>query len=141
MARDERGAAALEFVVIVPALLLLIGLVVGGGRVWYARTTVHQLADSAARTASLARTASEAQAGAVALAGQDAEASGLSCEGGPGVAVDTAGFAVPVGQPASVRTSVRCSVPLADLLVPGWPGTLDVEASAESVLDRYRGRR
>ena len=49
-------------------------------------------------------------------------------------------FAVPVGQAAHTSVDVACTVPLADLIVPGWPGELQVTASAESVLDRYRAR-
>ena len=54
--------------------------------------------------------------------------------------MDTRAFALPVGQPGAVEVTVRCAVPLADLLLPGVPGTVLVEAQASSTLDRYRGR-
>ena len=64
---DERGAVAAELAMAVPALLLVLGLLVAGGRLWFARTTVVEAANTAARAASLARTGGEASA-----AGRDA---------------------------------------------------------------------
>ncbi len=138
---DERGAAAVEFVILVPVLVLLIGVIVAGARLAHARATVQQVADSAARSASLARDAASAEAFARRVAGLDVASAHLACAGGVGVTVDTSGFAVPVGQPASVRTALTCSVTLADLLVPGLPGSVRVDATGQSTLDRYRGRR
>ncbi len=46
---DERGSASVELTVMVPALVLMLGLIVAGGRVWFARTTVNEAAHSAAR--------------------------------------------------------------------------------------------
>ena len=53
---------------------------------------------------------------------------------------DLGGFQVPVGQPASVSVRLSCTVPLADLIVPGWPGAWQLKAEATSALDRYRRR-
>jgi len=137
----ERGAVATEFVLIVPVLMLLLAVVVGGARVWWAKTGVQQLAASAARQASIARAPGEAQAKASALVAQDAAASGLTCAGGgPTMQLDTSGFGVPVGQTATVTASIRCAVPLSDVLLPGLPGSLEVGATATSTLDRYRAR-
>jgi len=137
--REERGAAALEFAVIVPALGLLIALMVGAGRVWFARTTVEQISGTAARAASLAHTPAEARAAAERIARGQASTHGLKCSS-LRVEVGLGGFQVPVGQPAGVRVRVGCSVPLADLVVPGWPGAWELTAEASSVLDRYRRR-
>ncbi len=136
---SERGAAAVEFVVIVPALVLLIALMVGAARVWYAQTTVDQIAGTAARAASLARTPAEGRAAAQRIARDQASTSGLACSA-LRVDVDVRGFQVPVGLPGSVRVSVNCGVPLADLVVPGWPGTWQLHSEGSSVLDRYRRR-
>ncbi len=135
--RDERGAAALEFVIVVPALLLIIGLMVAGGRLQHARATVTGAAESAARAASLARSAPVARSDAQAVVASETAA--LGCVGGPTVTVDTRGFAAPLGRQASVRVEVRCAVPLLDLAV-GLPTTVSIHTESESVLDRYRGR-
>ena len=55
--------------------------------------------------------------------------------------VDTAGFTAPVGAPAQVTARVSCVVALADLAVPGLPGTKTLRASFASPLDSYRERR
>lgn len=139
MSGRERGAATTEFALLVPVFVLLTGLVVGGARVWFARGQVETIAQTAARGASLARGASGARNEADRLAAADAATEGLRCAPLE-VNLDPAGFDAPVGRPATVEVSVRCAVPLADLLLPGWPGELSLESSARSVLDRYRGR-
>lgn len=138
---DERGMSpAVEFTVLVTAFFLLIALVVGAVRVWQARVAVESLADSAARQASISRSAHQAVSDATALVQADAAASHLPCQGGVTVSVDTSGFSIPVGQPATVGATVRCTVRLADLIAPVFPGTVTQEASARSTLDRYRER-
>ncbi|MCA0296568.1 MAG: pilus assembly protein [Actinobacteria bacterium] len=136
----ERGAAALEFAMVVPVLVLLFGLVVGGARTWLARGAVEQAAAAAARGVSQARTPGEAERVARDLAAAQAAIGGLRCERWS-VDVDAAALTQPPGQPGSVGATVACSVPLSDVLVPGWPGSVDVRATAIAVLDRYRGRK
>lgn len=137
--QSERGAAVVEFVVIVPALGLLIALMVGAARVWYADTTVEQIAGTAARAASLSTTPSEARTAAQRIVRDQASTAGLNCVALQ-AQVDVGGFQVPVGRPASVRVDVHCTVPLSDLVVPGWPGSWQLHAEGSSVLDRYRRR-
>lgn len=140
MRTDERGAAAVELALIVPVLVLLFGLVVGGARVWLARTTVEQVAAGAARAGSLARTPAQAVAAAESLVRSQASADGLRCVE-LGVHVDARSLTDPPGVPAQVEVEVSCAVELGDLIVPGWPGQLTVSASAFSVVDTYRGRQ
>mgnify|MGYP001315147178 FL=1 len=135
----ERGAAAVEFAVIVPALVLLLGVMIGAGRIWYAQTVVDQIAGTASRAASLTTTPGEAKAAAQRIAAAQAGTSGLNCAGLE-VHTDVAGFQVPLGQPAQVRVRVTCAVPLAELAVPGWPGQWQLVADGTSALDRYRRR-
>jgi Flp pilus assembly protein TadG len=139
IAEREEGAASLEVVVLTPVLVLLLGLLVLAGRVALARTSVEQAADEAARSASISRTAAGARRAAAdgavrALARQSLRCSRVD------VAVDVGGFAVPVGQPARVTATVTCVVALADLALPGFPGSRTVTASAVSPLDTYRER-
>lgn len=136
----ESGAAATEFALVLPVLVLMVCALVGGGRVWFARSTIDQAAASAARAASLERTAVAATVAARRVVQQSVDARKLRCSSIQ-VDVDTAGFAAPVGAPASISVRVTCVLALGDLMLPGWPGTLTVESTAESVLDRYRGRR
>jgi Flp pilus assembly protein TadG len=125
---------------VVPVLVLLFGLVVGGARTWLARGAVEQAAAAAARGVSQARTPGEAGRIARDLAAAQAAVGGLRCERWA-VDVDAAALTAAPGQPGSVGAAVTCSVPLGDVLVPGWPGTLDVRATATAVVDRYRGRK
>lgn len=138
-ARDQRGSATVEVALLVPALLITLGLLAVGGRIWFARTTVNEAASSAARAASLARSAGEAS-----TAGRDAAARSLGTEGlrctWTAVDVSTGAFAVPAGTPATVTTSVRCRVAYADLILPVVPGGIELEASGASALDTYRSR-
>jgi len=129
-----------EFALIVPVLVLLVGLVVGGARTWLARGVVEQAAGAAVRGMSQARGQGEAVRAAQELAVAQAAAGGVRCER-LFVDVDASGFATAPGTHATVTVRVHCDVPLGDVLVPGWPGVIGVEASAETVLDTYRGRK
>lgn len=136
--RTERGAAATELALLAPVVIMLVALMVGGARVWFARAAVTDAAYAAARAATLERNAGQAQ-----TAAQSVAASALTevpCAGHT-LAVDAAGFAVPAGTPAQVRARIACTVDLADLFGLAVPGTLTVEASAASALDTYRGRQ
>jgi Flp pilus assembly protein TadG len=125
---------------IVPVLVLLVGLVVGGARTWLARGVVEQAAGAAVRGMSQARGQGEAVHIAQELAIAQAATGGVRCER-LFVDVDASGFANAPGTHATVTARVHCDVPLSDVLVPGWPGAIGVEASAETVLDTYRGRK
>jgi Flp pilus assembly protein TadG len=135
----DRGSATIEAVIVAPAFLLFVGLIIGAGRVAIAHQSVEAAAAEAARTASVARTAGQARADATSSAQHTLANQGLQCATLT-VAVDTTGFATPVGTPARVTATVVCVVSLADLSVPGMPGTLRVEATVGSPLDTYRGR-
>ncbi len=137
--RGERGSAAIELVLLIPALMVLVLFAVAGGRVAIAHGSVEQAAADAARAASIARTAGEAQASAAEAARATLANQGLSCTSLT-VTLDTSGFATPVGTPASVAATVSCTVRISDLAVPGLPDPV-VRATVTSPLDVYRGRR
>ena len=136
-ARDERGSVTLELAILAPALLLLLGALVFAGRVQTSSATVEQAARAAARDASLARTADAARA--TALASAQRELVGSACVS-TDVAVDTSGFAAPLGTDAAITVSVTCTVSLADLAIPVLPGTHTLTGQATSPMDRYRTR-
>ncbi|MDN5762678.1 MAG: pilus assembly protein [Microlunatus sp.] len=137
--RDERGSASVELVIVVPVLVIMLGLLIAGGRLWFARATVVEASQSAARAASLERSAGTAASAGQAAAARVLRTEGLDC-GGLDVSVDTSAFGVPVGTPATIRSTVRCTVRFADLSLPGMPGSITVESAGASALDTYRAR-
>ena len=134
----ERGSLTLEFAIIAPAVLVLIGLAIVGGRVVVAGDAVDQAAAAAAREASLARdpvTADrQAHRTATQMLDQDLDCRDVTVD------LDLSAFARPVGSPGAVRATVTCLVDLQGLGVPGVPGERRLEGTAVSSLDRYRSR-
>lgn len=136
---DDRGSLTLELAVIAPGLLLVVSLLVVGGRMAVAHNAVQSAAGDAARSASLARTGPAAQVLAEQTARLALAQEGLQCSASE-VHVDTTGFSVPVGQPAQVTVSLGCTVQLSDIAIPGLNGDRLVTAEVTSPLDRYRER-
>ncbi|MBO0822364.1 MAG: pilus assembly protein [Actinobacteria bacterium] len=139
LGRADSGSAPLELVVLAPILLSLLGLVIAAGRTAVVEGSVAAAARDAARQASISLTPVAAQANGQASAEAALRQDGLDCH--PVVVIDTSQFtSVPVGQPASVTAVVSCTVPLANLALPGLPGTARLRASFTSPLDIYRVR-
>lgn len=137
--RGENGNAAVELAPVAIVFLLFLGLAIAAGRITIAHMAVQGAARDAARQASIARTPAQAQAAARASAQAALRSDGLDCT--PIVTVNTAGFSVPVGQPAQVSATVTCTVRLSDLTaVPGMPGARTLTATSASALDPYRAR-
>jgi Flp pilus assembly protein TadG len=138
-ARDrESGNAPLERVILAPVIVALIGLIIAAGRTTIAQGSVDAAARDAARQASLQRSPSQAEAAGVASADAALAKDGLNCQ--PTVIMGLRGFGKPLGQPASVRAFVTCTVSLSNLSVPGMPGQKTLRAHFTSPLDPYRGR-
>lgn len=135
----DRGSSSLEFVVIGPAFLLVLGLLVFAGRVAVAEQTVHAAAADAARAASISRTRGNASSDAQSAASNTLQSRNLDCSS-TSVSVNTSGFGTAVGTPATVSATVSCTVHLSDLSVPGIPGSKTVTATVRSPLDTYRAR-
>ena len=135
--RDERGSASIEAVIAGPAVVLLILLVVFGGRVALAHQSVQAIAADAARTASLARTQTSARTSAEAAvqAGLDQQ---LPCASHT-LDLNLNAFTKPAGTPAAVSATLACRVSTADLGLPGLPD-LTIEATMTSPIDTYRER-
>ena len=137
--RSERGSAALEAAIGLPAFVLFLGLIIVAGRVAVAGQAVDAVATEAARTASIARTETVATRTARDAATASLTTQGLRCATST-VHVDTRGFRAPVGTPAAVTATITCAVPLRDIAIPGLPGTTTVTGTAISPIDTYRGR-
>lgn len=137
--RDERGSAAIEAAIGLPAFILFVGLIIAGGRLAIAHQALQSAAADAARTASIARNAGEADSAAKREAETSLHNQRLACRSSQ-VSVDTSGFRVPTGQPADVTVTVSCRVDLADLSVPGVPGSRLIRATMSSPIDSWRER-
>lgn len=136
----ERGSASVELALVVPALVLMLGLLVAGGRVWLVKTAVSEAAATSARAASLARSAGAAAADGRSAATASLATAGVTCSA-TSITVDATAFARPPGTPATVRSSVACTVSFADVFLPGIPGSRTFSATGSSALDTYRARR
>lgn len=132
-------APATELVIIFPALILLLGVIVAGGRIWFVRSAVTEAAYSGARAASIERTVQQAKSAGRSATDRELGMRGVDCGRGR-VDLDLTGFGAPVGTPASVNETVRCRIALRDVLVPGLPGTMEITGRGSSPIDSYRER-
>jgi Flp pilus assembly protein TadG len=137
---DETGAVAVEAALLAPALLLVLALLMFGGRNALATGAVEQAAVDAARAASLARTGPLADTAAREAAGRSLADQDLDCATIT-VQVETSGFRTQPGQEATISTAVTCILQLSDLALPGLPGSKRISATAVSAIDKYRERR
>jgi Flp pilus assembly protein TadG len=127
----DRGSAAVEVVLVAPALIALMLLVAGLGRIAHARGEVDGAAADAARSASLQRNSVTAK-----LVGSDAARAYL----GPGACrslatrIDTAAL-----RPAGFVTAhVSCVASFAGLGLAGFPGSRTFAATATVPITAYR---
>ncbi|WP_231123676.1 TadE/TadG family type IV pilus assembly protein [Nocardioides sambongensis] len=106
--QDERGSAAIEAVVGVPAFVLFVGLIIFGGRTATTHAAVEAAAADAARTASIARSSSEAKQEAVAAAEASLANQDIHCLNVQ-VVVDVGTSASPSERPARSRQPSNAS--------------------------------
>jgi Flp pilus assembly protein TadG len=130
---------AVELVIFVPVLILIAGLIIAGGRIWFARSTVTQAAYSGARAASIERVGEEAGRAGVDATEAELSTQGLDCLT-TRIDLDLSGFDVPVGQAAAVTNTVSCRISLGDTALPGLPGSLSLTARGTAAIDTYRER-
>lgn len=136
--RGERGAASVELVIIVPAIMLIVALLAVGWRWWSARADLASVTEAAARAAAMQRSGTRAERVASEVIDANAPLA-VPCQEKE-VRTDVSGFALAPGTPAQVVVRVSCRVDLSDL-APGVPGAFDIEVQARHVLDTYRERR
>lgn len=130
MTGSDHGSVAAELAVLTPALVVLLLFVVFAGRLGQARHDLVQAAAEGARAGSLVRD------GDVATTARDAVERNLAAAG-----VTCGELAVDVATGATVRVDVRCAVDLTGVSALGLPRNRTVAASADEVVDVYRGGR
>lgn len=135
---SQAGSETLSFVLVAPAVFVLISLVFFAGRITTTTLNVSAASAAAARAASLAREPDAARAAATAAGYAALDRSSLRCRSS-GVSVDTAGFSAGPGTGATASVTVRCTQPLGRLF-PGLPGTRTFSSTARSPIDTYRER-
>lgn len=135
--RDERGSAAIEAAIGVPAFALFVGLIIFGGRTASTDEALQSAAAEGARSASLARDAQTARTAAQEAALASIANQKIGCSG-VDVIVDTNDFNKQPGAPGSVEVTVACRLNLSDLAVPGVPGSRVMRATMSSPLDTWR---
>ncbi|MFD6099394.1 TadE/TadG family type IV pilus assembly protein [Nocardiopsis flavescens] len=134
MRNRDRGSASVELALIAPALLAFAMLMVFAGRVVDARTTVGEVAHSAARAASLERTSGAASAAATSIAAATLQEQGLACSD-HSTSVDHGGLTAG----GAVSVTVSCTVSFSDLLGVAFPGSQTIEGGATVAVDTFRG--
>ncbi|MFD5317591.1 TadE/TadG family type IV pilus assembly protein [Streptomyces sp. NPDC127098] len=128
----DRGSAAAELVLLIPALLLVLYLIVYSERGPESRMRLDDAAHQAARAASQARTPAAAIADAESTATAALARAGISCRT---FTVEMVGSLQPG---STVTVDIACSVGLEDLSMLPLPGTTVLEADFAAVVDRYR---
>lgn len=131
--RGERGALALEMVLLTPVLLACILVIAAGARLVDARGQVIHAASVAARAASLEANRTDARAAGLEAARAALLETGQSCRD-LRVDLDASRF-VPGGV---IRAHVRCRVDLSDLAGFGLPGGHTFDGEAVVPVERHR---
>lgn len=124
----------MELILITPALIVLMLFVVFVGRIAQARADVDRAARDAARAASIERTIIGAVDGADLAARATLDEGGVSCRS---LVVDVATTSFAAG--GTVRTTVACTVDLADVSLLSVPGSRTISASFTHPVDTFRG--
>ncbi len=129
----QAGSASLELLLVGPLLLALAAFITGAARINTAERRTVAATRDAARAASLARTPHAARTAAVRAARASLGAQASACQ--PlSVDVDVRGFR-PGG---AVTVRIRCTARLADLAVPGAPGTVTLASRQSAPVDPFR---
>ena len=128
-ARDDRGSAAVELVVLAVVSFLFVAMIVFAGRLNVGSAHAEAAARSAARTISVARDPYAAVAAAEADARATVEEGSAMCR--------NMLFNAAIGA-EEVSVTIDCVVDLSEATLLEVPGTMNVSAEASEVLDLYR---
>jgi Flp pilus assembly protein TadG len=135
----EQGSLSAELVLLAPAMLAFALFLIACGRISLATITVQDAANAAARSASLSRTAGTASSNATLAANNSVNIADLDCVNLQ-ISVDPSGVTAPLGTIGNVSTTITCTVNLADIALPGLPGTYTITATGSSPVDPFRER-
>jgi Flp pilus assembly protein TadG len=131
--RDEIGSLTVELVVITPVLFVMALTVIVFGRISEARQQVVAASRAAAEAAAVQPNAASAQSGAADTAVLAGFSSSHTCV--HAVVTTNVDHFYPGGY---VSVTVTCQVSLADVGVPGLPGTTTITSSSTAPIDPYR---
>jgi Flp pilus assembly protein TadG len=134
---DERGSVTMELAIWALPLILLISLLIAGGRVALTGNAVQSAAFAAAREATLTYNSIQAQNAGEAGADFSLDNNGVTCLNRR-VILDTSAFNQPPGAIGSVTANLTCTVNLANVGLPGIPGSVDITRTSSSPVDPYR---
>jgi len=129
----ERGDAALELVLLAPALILVLLFVVFCGRLSSVQADLHTAVADGSRAGSQRGIATAAEQDARDTVASTLAHDNISCSN-LAVSVDTSDFR-PGG---SITVDATCTIDNSDLAVSGLPGSRTIHARSISVVDRYR---
>lgn len=129
---------AVEAAVVLPAVLLIVGLVFVLGRSALAEQAVGSAASAAARAASIERNTATANTAATEAAVRSLAEAGVDCTD-QSIGLDASGLSSPVGVSSMVSVTLSCRVAF-DLSLPGFPSSRLVVVTRTSPVDTYRSR-
>lgn len=133
----DLGSTTVELAVVTPLVLLVLTLLIAGGRLVTAHASLDNATAAAARAASLARTPATAASAADSTGAAVLAQHGLTCTDSS-LQTDSTGMANGPGVGGQVTVTSHCRVPLADLLAPGLPGSVPLSTEFASPIDPYR---
>ena len=131
--RGDEGQAIAELVIVAPVLLIIIVLMVALGRVDSAQGDVESAARAGVQAAVVQADAANAQTQATSAVTSTLAGAGLTCPA-PQITTDTSNFVAG----GTVSVSVTCVTSLADVSVPGVPGSKTLSATAVAHIDVFR---
>jgi Flp pilus assembly protein TadG len=139
---SDRGSAAIEAAMLIPALVVMVALVVAAGRIRTADGAGAEASRDAARTASLNFTVAQATYYGAMAGNQTLDAQGMQCSQAAPVTFPVVRMDSTPEQVGKVTAKVTCTVSLADLLWKGvpLPGHVTITDEFTAVVDIYRSQ-
>jgi len=129
---------SIEAVLIIPAFLVFLALIVAIGRTAAVREDLHSSVVAGARIASLQTSSAAGEVEARAAIENHLREEGVACVS-IDISINSYALDLPPGQSGEVSATITCTVPLADLSVPGLPGQIHLSETFSTPIDPYSG--